>query len=80
MADRCENKVKVFSAVANRYYGCGERIGPDSDEGGIILCRFCFARLKQGLGELQEIFGRVKAAEFSSRTGVPDDYVPDNLG
>lgn len=71
MPDRCENKVLIPSAVASRRSRCGERIGPaQSDESGIVVCRFCFARLRQLMDELQEVFGRVKAAEFSDRTDL----------
>jgi hypothetical protein len=47
---------------------------------GVIICQACFARFAELLGELGEAYGALRKAEFAARTGVPDDYVPDNLG
>ena len=75
MADPCKNVIGVMVMGMSMGYDCGARV-----DGGVILCSACFSRIIRLLGDCGELGGVLRQADFSARTGVSDDYVPDNLG
>lgn len=76
MADRCKNVVVINSAGnSGGGFVCGECL-----VGGVVICDTCFSRVVELSGACGELGGALRKAEFAARTGVPDDYVPDNLG